>query len=123
MFCNVHLSGGETAKKQLKVVAQYLKEELSQYITFLTGDFNANPISSAYRYFSQVMEDSYITCRDNLALITFTAHDYGKLTNAYRIDYCWHKGDVICVSYNTVTYMYNGYVSDHFGVISEFYYK
>ena len=120
MFCNVHLSGGNTAKKQLKVVAKYLEAELSQYITFLTGDFNANPISGAYAYFANVMEDSYVTCRDNRALINFTAHDYGKLTNAYRIDYCWHKGDVICVSYNTVTLMYNGYVSDHYGVFVVF---
>ena len=120
MFCNLHLSGGRTAEKQIKVVTKYLADEFEKYPVFLTGDFNAHPDSSTCLYLETVMKDSFVTTEKNLAPIPYTAHDYGALTNAYRIDFCWYKGDLKCQSYNTITDMYDGYVSDHYGVLIKF---
>ena len=120
MFCNLHLSGGRTAEKQIKVVTKYLADEFEKYPVFLTGDFNAHPDSSTCLYLETVMQDSYVTAEKNLAPIPYTAHDYGALTNAYRIDFCWHKGNFKCLNYNTITDMYDGYVSDHYAIMSEF---
>ena len=118
MFCNVHLSGGTSAEKQIKVMTTYLKDEMEKYPTFLTGDFNANPSSATYAHLKTVMEDTYVTANDNKAPIDYTAHDYGALTNKHRIDMCWYKGkNVACREYYTITDSYGGYVSDHYAVM------
>ena len=118
LFTNVHLNGGATSEKQIKVMTSYLKDEMAKYPTLLTGDFNARPDSATYAHLKALMKDTYVTAIDNKAPIDYTAHDYGALTNAYRIDWCWYKGDnVICREYYTITDSYNGYVSDHYAIM------
>ena len=119
LFTNVHLSGGSVAEKQIKVMGEVLKEELAKYPAFLTGDFNAHPDSGTYMYADKIMDDAYVTALDNKATIDYTAHDYGALTNAYRIDWCFYSGKMQCTMYNTLTKSYDGYVSDHYGIIAE----
>ena len=119
LFTNVHLNGGAVAEKQLKVMGEVLKDELAKYPAFLTGDFNARPDSTTYAYASKIMKDAYVTALDNKATIDYTAHDYGALTNAHRIDWCFYSGKMQCTSYNTLTDSYNGYVSDHYAVLAE----
>lgn len=119
LFTNVHLSGGTVAEKQLKVMGEVLEDELKKYPTFLTGDFNAHPDSTTYAYADKILDDAYTTAVENKATINYTAHDYGALTNAYRIDWCFYSDDMKCSMYNTLTDMYNGYVSDHYGIIAE----
>jgi len=119
LFTNVHLSGGTVAEKQIKVMGEVLKEELAKYPAFLTGDFNAHPDSGTYLYADKIMDDAYTTAFENKAPIKYTAHDYGALTNAYRIDWCFYSGNMVCRMYNTLTDSYGGYVSDHYGIIAE----
>jgi len=119
LFANVHLSGGSVAEKQLKVMGKILEDRLAKYPAFLTGDFNAHPDSATYQYADKIMDDAYTTAAENKATIKYTAHDYGALTNAYRIDWCFYSGNMKCRMYNTLTDMYDGYVSDHYGIIAE----
>ena len=120
MYCNVHLSGGETSKKQIKVMVDYLAGEFEENTVILTGDFNARHNSSCYRYLDSIMYDAYVTAEFNAAPIKYTAHDYGALTNAHRIDWCFAKGDAKCRYDNTVTDDFDGYVSDHYAIIAEY---
>jgi len=122
-FNNTHLHHvGEDAQvraDQTNILFNYLREEIGYfdlYPAFLTGDFNAERDEPAYAVATENMRDSKFTAFKDLSVVDYTFHDYGKAEKF--LDYCFHsKGNTAIIDYKILNDMYDGYVSDHYGVL------
>ncbi len=122
-FNNTHLQNGEdkddVRAQQITILLDYLRDNvgyLELYPAFLTGDFNAKNTSSAYSLTTEVFRDSKVSTFKNLSEVNYTYHGYGKSKSA--IDYCFHTPyNTTVLDYKILDDQYDGYVSDHYGVL------
>ena len=101
-----------------------LSELVEKYPVYLTGDFNSEPTSPVYAEAIKTFKDSNTTCLENRSDINFTAgHNYVGNTSGGIIDYCFYTEKSIATWYRILDDQFGGYVSDHYGLIAEFYFK
>jgi endonuclease/exonuclease/phosphatase family metal-dependent hydrolase len=124
MFNNTHLQNSlnhvEIREKQMKILIDYLTNKLGlmkDYPFFMTGDFNATSGEPAYAVAVSAMKDSATTCEKNSSAVDFTFHNYGN-DNKHIIDYCFHSPkDITVHEYKILDEQFDGYVSDHYGIL------
>ena len=84
----------------------------------LTGDFNQTRGMRAHSAVSAVLNDSLTAAESGE--IKGTYQEWGEQENAEPIDFIFSSGDLTAVNYEVLDDLSNGYVSDHYGVYTEF---
>lgn len=121
LFMNTHLDnaseeaanyGAEVIKKQ---IAQ-LEGKYSFDATVLTGDFNQTQGMAAYETIESVLNDSLTSFEDKKA---GTYQSWGEEENTEPIDFIFLSDNATAVNYEVLNDISEGYVSDHYGVYTE----
>ncbi len=121
LFANTHLDHTtDTVRgEQAEFLMSYLAERIGQYTTYLTGDFNCVSESIPYGTVTATLSDSHKTAWIDHSTVSATYHDYTD--EGYdEIDFIFHSGKTTPVSYEIISKKYDGFLSDHYGVIAEF---
>ena len=114
-FMNTHFGFGDDCQvKSAALIAEYAKK-ISDYPTFITGDFNMTPDSLGYAEMTKSFTDLNAVL-DNDKRATF--HGYAPEKHSdYHIDYCFFRAGVKPVSRELIDEDYDGkYPSDHYGL-------
>lgn len=121
VMANTHLdhSTDQIRSEQLVYLFNGLSDLMEQYPIYLTGDFNASPNSNAYNKAAEKFIDSHVEALENRSDISHTFDSYGS-HNGSRIDYCFYNDRSIAIWYKILNEQFGGYVSDHYGIITEF---
>lgn len=124
LLCNTHLdnSTDEIRDKQLAVVLDRLGSYMEQYPTVFVGDFNATPDSSVYTTMSGLMSDPHVSATTKLSNQEITCDKYGLWETPKRIDYMFYNDKLVADTYRIMTDLYDGYISDHYGVTTQYSY-
>ena len=123
VMANTHLDyiTEEVKQEQYKYLYAGLSEFLDKYPVFLTGDFNADTNSGTYKTVTKDFHDPYVEAFENRSTVNHTADGYGSSGgNGSIIDYCFYNDKSTALWYKILSEQFGGYISDHFGVISEF---
>lgn len=122
LFSNTHLhhvgSASEIRTRQADILLQQLRknDNIKKYPGFLIGDFNGTPDEPFYSLITEVYDDSRTTAIENSSSVEYTFQSYG--TKQILCDYCFHSPDNLTVlDYRVLNDQYEGYVSDHYGVL------
>ena len=123
LMANTHLDHGTDAvrDRQAAVLMGQLRNKFPDCPIFVTGDFNCETTSSTYKTITKLWSDAH----DDAIMDKSNIQNTFSTSNPVKeIDFCFYRGNVSPISYYIINEKIdNGYVSDHFGVISEFYYK
>ncbi|MBE6703213.1 MAG: endonuclease/exonuclease/phosphatase family protein [Ruminococcaceae bacterium] len=124
LFCNTHLdhSTDTVRDAQAKILMRFVEDYVGEYTIFLTGDFNTTPGKAPYNTVTAVLADAHKHATVDTTTVNGTFHGYQTATK--EIDFCFYeprKSDSI--AYRVLSDDYDGFVSDHYGVISYFQYK
>ena len=121
LFANTHLDHGtdEVRRAQMDILMNYLADRIGQYPFYLTGDFNCQSDSLPYQTATSRLQDSHVTGWMDHSTVNRTYHGYQE-TGGSEIDFIFHNEKTTPVNYEIISKGYDGYVSDHFGVIVEF---
>ena len=121
IFANTHLDHGtdEVRSRQMTILMDYLADRIGQYPLYLTGDFNCCVGSEAYVTAAEHLQDSHKTAWIDLSTVSNTFHSYTE-EGKTEIDFIFHNDHTTPVNYEIISKPYDGYVSDHYGVIVEF---
>jgi endonuclease/exonuclease/phosphatase family metal-dependent hydrolase len=120
-FANTHLdhSNDNVREKQAKYLMDQLASYMSEYPTFLTGDFNTSNKNAPYKTITDKMSDAHKAAIVDESTVKGTYHNYGAQTPA-EIDFCFYNDRSVALSYRILSDSYSGYVSDHYGLITHF---
>ena len=117
-FMNTHFGFGDGCHvKSARLIYEYAKK-ISDYPTFITGDFNMTPDGLGYaemtRYFTDL---NAVTAKDTRP----TYHDYHPESNSgQHIDYCFFRAGAKGISRERIDDTFDGkYPSDHYGLSIE----
>lgn len=123
VMANTHLDyvNEEVRQEQYKYLCQGLSELMEQYPVFLTGDFNTEPTSETYSTVTKDLLDPYKEALENRSTVNHTADGYGTSgRDGGIIDYCFYNDKSTALWYKILNEQFGGYISDHFGIMSEF---
>jgi len=122
VFANTHLDHGTDAVRdqQVQYLFSGLGDKIGKYPIYLTGDFNATPDSSVYSVATSKLLDARTTALENRSTISWTFDSYGTKNPGKIIDYCFYDSQSDALWYKVLSDQFGGYVSDHYGVITEF---
>jgi endonuclease/exonuclease/phosphatase family metal-dependent hydrolase len=87
---------------------------------YLTGDFNCAADSLAYDVVEETLQDAHKTTWKDNSTVWGTYHNYQVY--GWEIDFIFYSRSATPVNYEIISKQYDGYVSDHYGVIAEFVY-
>lgn len=127
-FVNTHLHPSSTeeydyAQMQLEVLFEEMDKvyaRLGEYPVFLVGDFNRQPGTETYHYVLTRLRDARLETLHDDSQINYTYHAYGSKKRL--IDYCFFRGDqTVILNTRILDDDYGGYVSDHYGFLTEAY--
>ena len=124
MFCNTHLdhSNDTVRGAQAEILMDFIEDYVGTYPIFLTGDFNTTYGKEPYLEVTKTLVDSHRQAAVDVSDVKGTFHNYG--TPGKEIDFCFYTGQLAsAVAYRILSDDYDGFVSDHYGVISYFRYK
>lgn len=121
LFANTHLdhSNDTVRAEQMEILIDYLIERVGQYPLYLTGDFNCKVNSTPYEIATSCFLDSHKTAWNDISTVSNTFHGY-KEGGKNEIDFIFHNEYTTPVQYEIISGDYDGFVSDHYGVIVEF---
>ncbi len=121
LYANTHLdhSTDEVRSAQMNILMDYLADRIGQYPFYLTGDFNCVVNSIPYNTAASNLSDSHKTAWVDHSTETRTYHAYEERGGS-EIDFIFHNEQVTPVRYEIISKGYDGYVSDHYGVVAEF---
>ena len=121
LFANTHLdhSTDEVRSAQMDILMDYLADRIGAYPFYLTGDFNCEVNSIPYETVTARLQDSHKTAWEDLSTAVNTYHAY-TVEGKSEIDFIFHNDRTTPVQYEIISKDYGGFVSDHYGVISEF---
>lgn len=122
IVCNTHLdyTDAEIQQRQFQILWELCGEYFSKYPVIITGDFNAEPTSVLYTQVTEKLSDSYVTAAEKAATVDHTFHGfYQEHAIPCRLDYCFYDAHFTADSYRILTDQYDGYVSDHYGILTE----
>lgn len=122
LFMNTHLDNAseEAADYGAQVIVDKMAEITSLYdgiSTVLTGDFNETQGMQAYNTAASALTDTLTAFPERK---TGTYQDWGAQDNEEPIDFIFVSPEAQTVDYQVLNDLSGGYVSDHFGVYSEF---
>ena len=120
--CNTHLDtrSDEVRLAQLEILYTQLSSYMEKYPTIFCGDFNARPDSGVYARVAENMSDPHVTAAVKLSSGDATYTDYGRSDDPRRLDYLFYNDRLTANRYRVMTDQYDGYISDHFGVTTEY---
>ena len=121
VMANTHLDHGTDAvrEQQIKYLFAGLSDLIDKYPMYLTGDFNATPGSLVYNAAISKLSDARTTALENRSTVSWTFDSYGKSNPGKIIDYCFYSDDSEALWYKVANDQFGGYVSDHYGVLTE----
>ena len=121
-MANTHLDHGtdEVREQQMEILLNELSDLINRYPLILTGDFNAIPGSAAYNAATEKLVDARTDALENRSTIEYTFDSYGQKTSGKIIDYCFYTDKATATWYKVANDQFDGYVSDHYGVLSQF---
>ena len=114
---NTHFGFGDYGQvKSAKLIYEYSKK-ISNYPTFVTGDFNVNPNTPAYNEMLKNFSDVNMQTVKDMGR---TFHGYGKSQKNSIIDYCFVDDKVKPIKSKRLDTLVDGkYASDHYPVYFE----
>ena len=120
--CNAHLDtiSEEVRLAQLHILYQQVGSYMEKYPTVFCGDFNARPDGAVYAEVTKTLLDPHETAAVKADDYQFTYTAYGTTTDPRRFDYLFYNEFLTAQSYRILTDQYDGYVSDHFGAMTEY---
>ena len=114
-FMNTHFGFGDNGQvKSVKLIDSYSKE-ISDYPTFITGDFNMTPKSAGYSVMTECFTDvNAVTSND----LRDTYHAYNPdIFRDQHIDYCFVDDKIKPISQKIIDDLVdNKFPSDHYGL-------
>ena len=117
-FFNTHLGFGEENQiKSVRLIHQYV-EKVSNYPTFVVGDFNMTPTSKPYsEMVGKMLDVNELTVKDRRA----TYHAYNPQPGSkMHIDYCFIDEKITPISFKIMDDLVEGkFPSDHYGIYAE----
>lgn len=121
LAANTHLDNGldKVRTQQITILLDVLAEVVGDYPVYLTGDFNARVNSGPYEVVASQMLDARRNAWVDRSTVDGTYHGYSTRW-ASEIDFVFYNEKSTPVSYEIVSKDYDGFVSDHYGVIAEF---
>ena len=119
LMINTHLDVPEIRDDQAEVILRKLGDKIAKYPTFATGDFNFKTWEPGYAVMTEKLDDAMKTAFKNTSKINYTYNGFGT-SNSHIIDYIFHSELATPIEFYIVNDMYDGYVSDHFGILSKF---
>lgn len=126
---NTHLDtiGPEVRSAQLQIILDRLGDKMEQYPTIFCGDFNAVPEEAVYATMTGRMSDPHVSATAKLSTIQITCDKYGTWETPMRIDYMFYNDQIVANKYRVMTDLYQDetgcYISDHYGVTTEYSFK
>ncbi len=115
-FINTHFGFGDKCHiDSANLIYNYCKQ-ISQYPTFITGDFNMTPESLGYKEMTKFFTDvNAVTVND----LSNTYHGYNpEEERDGHIDYCFINDKVKPINYNIIKDTVDGkFPSDHYGLL------
>lgn len=108
----------EARIKQANVLIDLMSPHFEQYPTLAAGDFNSTPDSPIYARMTEVMADSRAGAELDLTEVDHTYHGFYQKSTSF-IDYIFHTPEFDASTYRVLSDNYNGYISDHYGVVAE----
>lgn len=123
LHMNTHLDNvsDEAQGYGANVILTQMQELTAMYPNasiILTGDFNQTRGMSAYNAVSAVLNDS-LSAADS-SEIKGTYQEWGEQENTEPIDFIFSSDALKAVQYEVLDDISSGYVSDHYGVFTEF---
>ena len=121
LLANTHLdhTSNNIRLKQVTILMEQLAKLAGDYPVYLTGDFNCGVGSEPYSVPASALLNSHETAWADLSTERGTYHGYSGF-GGREIDFVFHSEQATPVSYEIVSKQYDGFVSDHFGVIVKF---
>lgn len=105
---------------QMGYILDFLEQYRDQCPIYVSGDFNYVPDSPPYLVATEVLMDSRNTAWENLSTVDYTYHGYEQEPNKRTLDHIFHNDDTTPIRYEIISKLYDGFVSDHYGVIVEY---
>lgn len=102
---------------------EQLVEKYGEYPIFLAGDFNMIPAGDPdlFLYLSEKYTNAATAALYNGSEIDYTFQNFGK-SDGVLLDYCFFKGEnVVILAQRIANDMFDGYVSDHYGLLTDVY--
>ena len=119
MAVNTHFDhiGTEARKQSALLIIRKIKEIVGDKPAVLTGDFNVNDQSEAYKTITTnefVLEDAYKIANSKEG-VSYTFHDYGRVPIAERekIDFIFVTPSIHVIKAGIPQEDSNGFISDH----------
>ena len=122
-FANTHLdhSNDEVRNAQAGYLLENLLPYMTQYPSYVTGDFNAKVGSAPYKTVMKELANARKEAAADRSEVDYTFHGYGKEQKQNEIDFCFYHPDLsIALEYRILSKNYGGYVSDHYGLMCTF---
>ena len=123
VFANTHLDhtdNDEVRITQAGYLIDNLADKIEQYPFMITGDFNTTPTSNSYKEVVKVFNDARVDATDNLSTDQFTFDAYGIVARRQIIDYIFYNDKVTANWYRVAYDKFDGFISDHYGIFTEF---
>ncbi len=124
IYANTHLdhSNEDVRWAQAEVLIRQLVALKETLPLFLTGDFNTQSNTASYQMINGVFANARQTAVIDTSAVDYTFHAYGRYES--EIDFCFYDMEkAVGLQTGIQSQAYGGYVSDHYGVFSEFYLK
>ena len=120
LMANTHLdhTSDQARNEQSVILLNYLNRKFSKYPIYITGDYNFEPSSEAYKIINKSLLDAHDEALVDKSTTQLTFHSYGNPSK--EIDFCFYNDKSTPVTYYIVNDDYDGYVSDHYGVLIKF---
>lgn len=120
--CNTHLDtqNDEVRIAQLNILLEQVGSYMDKYPTVFCGDFNARPDSQVYAQVTARFSDPHVTASSADHTTEYTYTNYGTDEDPRRLDYLFYNDSLVAQSYRIMTDTYDGYISDHFGAMTEY---
>lgn len=116
-FMNTHYGFGDKCQTDSSDLIYKYSKEISEYPTFITGDFNMQPDSAGYARMTQYFTDV------NAVTLKYTGntyHGYDPENKGSHIDYCFTDKGVTPKSTVLLDDTFDGkFPSDHYGLLFE----
>lgn len=114
-FMNTHFGFGDKCQVDSAELINKYKQKISEYPSFVTGDFNMTPDMAGYKKMTEFFTDvNIVTAKDMKT--TFHGYDLNHSKNDH-IDYCFIDEKIKPVNSNVIYDLVDGhFVSDHYGI-------
>lgn len=117
-FFNTHFGFGEDNQiKSVRLIQQYM-DNVSDYPTFIAGDFNMCPSTKQYGVMVEKYRDvNGLTVKDRRS----TYHAYNPQVDTHEhIDYCFIDNNITPITFKIIDEVVDGkFPSDHYGIYAE----